>query len=176
MVEPWLVCRTQYQHESSAAKALTTLGAEAWLPTHTVLHEWSDRRHRLNIPLFPGYCFVRWTAARWGSLLHVPGVRTVLRTDGVASVVPEAEMANLQRFVAGLATGALSAEPASEGCWRAADPVLMITGPLAGVEGRVVRRRGGLRLVIMLESLGEGVMVTVPIEHVAPLPGSALAA
>ena len=55
---PWLVCRTHPRHEHRAHAALTARGAEAWVPTHWVTREWSDRRRRLEVPLLPGYCFV----------------------------------------------------------------------------------------------------------------------
>lgn len=170
---PWLVCRTHPRHEHRAQAALTAQGAEAWVPTHWATREWSDRRRRLEVPLLPGYCFVRWAPPQWGTLLTIGGVRTVLRTIQLPSVVPEDDITNLRRFTDALAGGGLSAEPATLGAWHAGDPVRVERGPFGGVHGRVVRRRGGLRLVLALDTLGEGVMVTVPATDVRS-PGPAI--
>lgn len=166
---PWLVCRTQPQHEHRALAALTAQGAEAWVPTHWVTRQWSDRKRQLEVPLLPGYCFVRWAPPRWSKLLAFGGVRTVLRNSSIPSVVPEDDITNLRRFSDALAAGGLMAEPATRGTWLAGDPVRVERGPFAGVYGRVVRRRGGLRLVLALDTLGEGVMVTVPAADVCSL-------
>lgn len=166
---PWLVCRTHPRHEHRAHAALTAQGAEAWVPTHWVTHQWSDRRRRLEVPLLPGYCFVRWAPPRWGTLLTLGGIRTVLRTNHIPSLVPEDDITNLRRFADALAGGRLTAEPVTVGAWHAGDPVRVERGPFGGVYGRVVRRRGRLRLVLALDTLGEAVMITVPTADVCSL-------
>jgi len=175
-VSPWLVCRTHPRHEHRAQAALTAQGAEAWVPTHWVTHQWSDRQRRLEVPLLAGYCLVRWAPSQWSSLLAIGGVRTVLRTNGIPSAVPENEITNLRRFTDALGLGGLTAEPATPGCWQAGDPVRVERGPFGGVYGRVIRRRGGLRLVLALDTLGEGVMVTVFAADVCSLGPAIVAA
>ena len=175
--EAWLVCRTQPQHEHRVATLVSNRGGEGWVPTFPRERRWSDRRVTLEQPFFPNYCFVRWPLERWSQLLHVGGVRTVLKTArGEPAVVTDSEVEALRAFTARVAAHGLEPEPISIGAWRAGDPVRVRRGPLAGLRGRVVRRRGAQKLVLAIEALGEGVAVTVALQDLELLDPEALRA
>src|SRR5271168_3470221 len=75
----WYAIRTRSRHEKVVAKQLDGLQIENFLPLCNVIHRWSDRRKEVELPLFPGYAFVR--------LVYSPheGVR-LWRFLGVASL------------------------------------------------------------------------------------------
>ena len=173
----WLVCRTLPHHERRVAAVFGGVGAESWVPTYTRERKWSDRTVDLTTPFFPNYIFVRWPRGAWAALLKMGGVRTVLRTlSGEAAFIPDDELVTLRDFTARVATHGFVPEPATMGAWRAGDPVEVIAGLLVGVRGRVVRRRGAHRLVLVVEELGEGVMVTLPLDAMRRLDPEALRA
>ena len=173
----WLVTRTLPHHELRVASMLVALGAESWVPTYKRARQWSDRKIDLTTPFFPNYCLVRWPRAAWAKLLKMGGVRTVLRTmSGEAAVLNDAEMTNLRTFTTQVTAHGLQPEPTTLGAYNAGDPVRVISGPLTGVLGRVVRRRGAHRLVLAVEELGEGVMVTLPLDSMQRLDPEALRA
>ncbi len=50
------------------------------------------------------------------------------------------------------------------------DRVMVVEGPFAGVVGTFVRYRGGQRVVVSIEALGQYAAVDVPEEYVEKLP------
>jgi len=76
----WYAIRTRSRHEKLVAKQLEGMQIEHFLPLCTAIHRWSDRQKEVELPLFPGYAFVR--------LMYSPAERVrVLRTHGVAGFV-----------------------------------------------------------------------------------------
>ena len=55
---PWYVVRTKPQHEVKSAQYLEKLGVEVFCPVITEIHQWSDRRKKVTVPLFKSYIFV----------------------------------------------------------------------------------------------------------------------
>lgn len=58
----WLVLWTESRAEKKVAERIAAQGIEAWLPTVTERHRWSDRWRTVVLPLFPGYLFARGAA------------------------------------------------------------------------------------------------------------------
>jgi transcription antitermination factor NusG len=131
---------------------------------------WTDRVKRIEVPLFPGYVFVRLalTAERRVRLLKCRGVVDVVgRAAGrpdVAPAVDDASILALQRLVA------------SE---RALDPVKQLVpgttvvvgaGPLRGIHGVVEEAADGQRrLVVQVALLGRGVRTMLHADDVLVL-------
>jgi transcription antitermination factor NusG len=67
---------------------MNSFDIECFLPTYKSLRRWKDRRKELELPLFPGYLFVRIALQNRLSVLRIPGV----------SQLVGARMANLRRF------------------------------------------------------------------------------
>jgi hypothetical protein len=55
----WYAIRTRSRHEKVAARELDARGITVFLPLLTSVRQWSDRRTEVELPLFPGYAFVR---------------------------------------------------------------------------------------------------------------------
>src|SRR5271165_6267696 len=78
--EEWFAIQTKPRHEKKVASELEEKGLTAFLPLHTALQQWSDRKQQVQLPLFANYVFVRIAADRV--------LRTmVLQTNGVKSFV-----------------------------------------------------------------------------------------
>ena len=71
-------CRTKSRHEKIVRDQLANQGIEPLLPTVKRLSQWKDRRKEIEVPLFSGYCFVRFALER-----KLP----VLKTIGVVDIV-----------------------------------------------------------------------------------------
>ena len=78
--DPWFVVQTLGGHEKLATDQLRRRGRKTFYPRaeKTVLH--ARRRDTVLRPLYPTYVFVRFDPfdLSWGSILHVPGVYTIL--------------------------------------------------------------------------------------------------
>jgi len=55
----WYAAYTRAQHEKSVAAELGMREVEHFLPLYSCVRRWKDRRVQLELPLFPGYVFVR---------------------------------------------------------------------------------------------------------------------
>ena len=55
----WYAVQTCANHEKRVSQQLCQRTVEAYLPLYESMRQWKDRRMRLELPLFPGYVFVR---------------------------------------------------------------------------------------------------------------------
>jgi transcription antitermination factor NusG len=157
----------QLVHDQLVAKEFRT-----YLPT---IQTWSRRagsRHLSDHPMFPGYLFVHHSMDKYS---HIE----VLKTRGVVRVlggrwdrlvpVPDMEIESLQRVQR--AGAALQPYPHL----REGQRVRIEVGPLAGLEGLLVRSKPqrGL-LVLSVDLLRQSVAVEVDCTAVTPIGGPSL--
>lgn len=149
----WYAAHTNANHEKRVAEQLGIRGVEHFLPLYRSLRRWKDRTVKLELPLFPGYVFVRMALRERLRVQQVPGVARLVGFGGLPTELPEADMAALRT---GLSRG-VCAEP---------HPFLTIgrrvqvrNGPLAGLQGILVKRKKRSRLVVSLELIQRSVAV-----------------
>jgi transcription antitermination factor NusG len=145
-VQPrWYAVYTRANHERRVAGQLRERGVENFLPQYESVRKWKDRNVRLQMPLFPGYVFVHLALQNRLLVLEVPGVAWLVSFAGRPVAVPEEEFAKIRGFL----NQGLCAKP--HPYLKAGRRVRVRSGPLEGMEGIVVRRKNGSRLVISLE-------------------------
>jgi transcription antitermination factor NusG len=76
----WFAVHTRPRYERKVYSELQEKGVQTFLPLHSETHQWSDRKRTVEMPLFPGYIFVRVTYAADDRV-------RVLRTNGVINFV-----------------------------------------------------------------------------------------
>lgn len=152
----WFAVYTTPRHEKRVDQHFNVRGIERYLPLYQVQRKWADgSRVTLNLPLFPGYIFVRIKRADRVSVLEVPGVLAIVGgTGGTPAPLPLADIEAL-RFGLHLRR----AEP---------HPLLQIgqrarirSGALAGMEGVVVRKKNSFRVVLTLDAIMQSIAVEV---------------
>jgi len=138
---------------------LAERGFQTFLPLIPRLQQWKDRQKLVEFPLFPSYVFARFTLLDVHTILRLPGVSTIVRLGGQPAAIPEREIENVRRFATVVAELGLEPEPVpylGEG-----DRVRVAAGPLRGVEGVVVERRGRHRVLVGLRVIGRGLEVDI---------------
>ena len=76
----WYAVQTRSRHEKMVARQLEGQGFATFLPLTHQLRQWSDRRKLVELPLFPGYTFLR--------MIYQPEHRLrVLSTEGIVGFV-----------------------------------------------------------------------------------------
>ncbi len=162
----WYVLHTRSRHESVAAEGLLKKSMVVFLPKIRVRSQRRDRKATIQIPLFPGYLFVKTD-------LHPHTHLEIVKTAGVVRLigsthgpVPVAEdtIESLKIMIAAnmpIATG----HKLQQG-----DRVLVVNGPFAGVSGTFVRYRGQGRVVVNIEALGQTAGVDVNEDDIETLP------
>jgi len=151
----WYALYTRHQHEKAVAQSLEGKGFDVFLPLYNAVHRWKDRTKQLSLPLFPCYVFLRTGAGEWLPVLTTPGVHMVVSCSGLPTPIPEAEIDSIRRVV----ENSTLVEP--HPFLRTGDWVRVRSGPLADVEGILVRKKSKFRLVLSVEMLGKSASVEV---------------
>src|SRR6266481_1270072 len=69
----WYAGYTSSRHEKRVAEHFAQRGVEHFLPLYETIHRWNNGRHRVQLPLFPGYIFVRIALQDRQRVIEVPG-------------------------------------------------------------------------------------------------------
>ena len=70
----WFAAYTQPNHEKSVARQMNERSIPHYLPLYESVRQWKDRKMRLDLPLFPGYVFVRMPLQNRLKVIQVPSV------------------------------------------------------------------------------------------------------
>src|SRR4029077_9681101 len=161
----WHVVATHSQAERRATHNLAQQGYETYLPMVTVRRRDAAIRsllHRVEIPLFPGYAFVRFDAARdpWRPITNTPGVYSLLRSTstGLPEPCPEAAVDALRASEAARRT-----LPPPGAAWSPGAACKAQHGPFQGHEAVVIALNGD-KATIALPMFGSLREVTMPID------------
>lgn len=159
----WFAVYTTSRHEKRVARHLEQRQVEHFLPIYRTQHRWKDgSRVMLDLPLFPGYVFVRIQGSDRVSVLEVPGVVSIIGTASHPSPLPDFEVEALR---AGLDPRRAEPHPLV----TVGQQVRIKTGALAGIEGIVVRKKGGYRVVLTLDLLMQSIAIEVDGDDVEPV-------
>lgn len=159
----WYAAYTSANHEKSVAKQLGERDVEHFLPLCESVRQWKDRRVRLQMPLFPGYVFVRLALRDRLKVLQVPSVVRLVGYGDAPAALREEEVEGLR---CALAEG-MRAGP--HPYLRVGCRVRITDGPLAGHEGILVRRKGNLRVVLSVALIQRSIHVHIDSSHLKPL-------
>jgi transcription antitermination factor NusG len=167
-ISSWTAVYTRHQHEKIVAQMLTAKGFEVFLPLYESMRRWRDRRKLLNLPLFPGYVFVRGAIERRLHVVTTPGIHMILCQGDKVAIIPEEEIQAIQKAV----NSRSHVEP--HPFLNCGESVRVIRGALSGVEGILVRKKNVFRLVLSVDLLSQAVAVEVDSADVEPLGNHAL--
>jgi transcription antitermination factor NusG len=161
----WHAVYTRHQHEKAVARILTGKGFETLLPLYSCASSRKDRTKLLSLPLFPCYVLIRASLERLLDIVKTPGIHYLVSTAGRPTSIPTAEIYAIRRAVESGA--ALEPYP----FLKCGERVRVKCGPLAGIEGILVRKKNVYRLVLSVEMLGKAAAVEVDAFQVEPLNG-----
>jgi transcription antitermination factor NusG len=159
----WYAAYTRANHEKKAQEQFQERSIHSFLPTYSSVRRWKDRRMRLQLPLFPGYVFVRIALRDRLRVLEVPSVARLVGFNGVPVALNEEEVECLRRA---LAQGAL-AQP--HPYFTVGRRVRVIGGPLQGAEGTLVKRKGNFRVILSINLIKRSVIVEVSEADLEPI-------
>jgi transcription antitermination factor NusG len=157
----WYAIRTRSRAEKVVRDQVAQRGVEAFLPLMMRVSQWKDRRKRIEWPLFPGYCFARFTGDQQLLVLQSPGVVEIIGSAlGRPEAIPDSEVAALQRVTS--SHQRYDAHPQLE----LGMLVEVIRGPLIGLHGKLLSKPDGCRLLISVNLIGQGAAVHIDADDV----------
>ena len=162
----WFAVYTTCRHEKRIAQHMVQREIQHYLPLYRVDRKWRDgSRVTLELPLFPSYIFVRIRRSERGSVLSVPGTLALVGgTGGNPAPLPESAIDALR---AGLREHRVQPHP----LLCVGQRVRICCGAFAGMEGVVIRKKSGCRVVLTLEQIMQSVAIEVEendVECIAP--------
>lgn len=159
----WYAVSVFPRHEKHVAHQLEARGVSYLLPVYPSLRRWKDRRKQIDMVLFPGYVFVNIGLEHRVGVLRLPGVSQFVTFQGLPAVIPEHEIQAIGVSVrAGLA---MQPHPYLQKGRR----VRVRNGPMAGVEGILVRRKERFRVVLSINLIMSSVAAEVDEFDIEPL-------
>ena len=161
----WYAVYTRSRHEKHVREQCERRSIEAFLPLYETVHRWKDRRMRVQLPLFPSYIFVRIDLNKRLDVLQIPGVACLVGFSGQPVSLREEEIDALQK---GLSDGVCAMPHPYLAMGRR---VLIKAGPLAGLEGILLRHKGNLRVVLSIDLLQRSIAVQADVANLEPVPG-----
>ena len=158
----WYAAYTWANHEKRVRDQLEQRSVESFLPLYVTSRRWKDRSMRLQMPLFPGYVFVRMALVDRLRVLQVPSVVHLVGFNGHLSPLPDEEIEGLKKGLG----GGVRAEP--HPFLTVGRRVRIKSGPLEGREGILLRRRGVLRVVLSIDLIMRSIAADVDAADVEP--------
>ena len=150
--EPWNVLYTTPRAEKKVYDRLMELGIETYLPLYKTIRQWSDRKKKVEVPLFNSYIFVRSPEKQRFEILSVYGVVRYLYYLGKPAIIRQKEIDGIRRFLNQTEGYKITVE--------VGDKVEIASGVMEGVFGEVIRV-GKDKLVLQIEQLGMNLVAEV---------------
>ena len=163
----WYAIRTRSRAEKVVREQVAQRGMESFLPLMARVSQWKDRRKRVEWPLFPGYCFARFSSDQSLLIRQSPGVVDIIGSAlGRPEPIPDSEITAIQQIIS--SRQPYDAHPHLEEGMA----VEVTRGPLLGLHGKLLKKTDGCRLIIAINLIGQGAAVHIDVDDVAPVHSS----
>jgi transcriptional antiterminator RfaH len=149
----WWVLHTKPRAEKSLARQLLARRSPYFLPLYHRKWRTGGRLRSSYLPLFPGYLFLRGDSQ---------DRLRALETNLVVRALDVSDQAQLRADLVRVYQLVQSGSPlAPEDRLTPGSPVEIISGPLAGVQGKILRRGKRLKFLVEVQFLQQGVSVEI---------------
>lgn len=165
----WFAVYVVYKHEKRVAEHFLVRELEHYLPLYTAQHKWKDgSKVTLKLPLFPGYIFARTARDLRRRIYEVPGVLSIVGKQDSSTISDS----YIQLLREGLPLRNAEPHPG----FTIGRRVLIKSGALAGIEGVLVRKKAGFRVVLTVEVIMRSFAVEVDLDEIEPVHSPAASA
>ena len=149
----WIAARVQMCMERRIAARLSALGYENFVPVRREIHQWNDRRERIDRVVLPTVVFLRADEREQQALLRLSFINYLIGYPGErrAAAIPDIQMEQFRRMVQ-----CWEGEVNIEASPLAVGEVVVITGgSLRGLCGELVRmEEGQSHVIVRIGALG----------------------
>ena len=161
----WYVLHTKSRFEKVVNEGLLKKSFEAFLPTMHVKSKRRDRKLMIDIPIFPGYTFVKSSLCASENL-------SILKTAGVVKIIgnmagPVSVSSDIITSLQIMTSASKTIEP--ENRFNKGEKVIVLYGPFTGLTGQFYKYKGKGRVCVNISLLGQSASVEIEeedIEHI----------
>ncbi len=161
----WYAVQTRSRHEKMVGRQLESRGFASLVPLTTLQRQWSDRRKLVEMPLFPGYVFVRmvYGADQKLRVLSTEGIVNFVGVHGQGVAIPDRQIDDLQTLLRA------KVQIESYPFLKLGQKVRIRSGSLNGTEGILVGQESDRLLVISVELIQRSVSIRLQGYEVEPV-------
>jgi transcription termination/antitermination protein NusG len=162
----WYAVQTRARNEKAISERLQEQGLTTFLPLVTEIRKWSDRKKKVELPLFSCYVFVKLVPSNNDERMRVyrtNGVFRIVSMRGEAIPIPDEQIDALRTVVTQQVPW--SAHP----FLKIGQRVRIRGGSLEGVEGVLLSQNEGRTLIISVDAIQRSLAVRVEGYEVEPL-------
>ncbi|MDF2158517.1 UpxY family transcription antiterminator [Algoriphagus sp. CAU 1675] len=161
----WYVMYTASRSEKKVSKLLKERGWEVYLPLVEEIRQWSDRRKKVERPLFNGYVFVKTRRNQLWECLQVPGAVKFVHFSGQHATVRDEEIEVIQRVIS---TGVAVETDGSE--IEPGEQVKVLGGPLQNMVGECVEKGNKDYFLIRIPGIYQNMLISIPRKFLEVIP------
>ncbi len=166
--ENWFALLTRSNFEKTVYESIVKKQIEVFFPKTKRKSRRKDRSLMIEVPLFPGYIFVKTSPSPADQLriLKTTGAVRLLGNQSGPVPIPDFQIDSLKILTStstDLITGANIR-------LKKGDPVMILEGPLAGVTGEFTEHKGKGRVVIKIDALGRYAGVDIDEDNIEKIP------
>ena len=149
----WIAALVQSCLEKRVGERLDKLGVENYIPTQTVIRQWSDRKKKIERVVIPMIVFIHTDEMTERRLRMQTYIRKILSYPGQwkAAVIPDAQIDRLKFML----RHAESSVELLEETLQVGEAIRVARGPLKGLEGEIYQVQPDKPMVaIRIDCLG----------------------
>lgn len=153
----WYAVCIKSRAEKKAEAELQFKKIECFLPLQRKLRQWSDRKKWVEMPLIPGYLFVRTSNKDHNKVMQSNYIVSYVRFEGKSAIIPCNQIEYLKLM---LKQDEAEIEITREN-FEPGQLIEVIAGPLIGLQGKLVSINGKNKLAIELLQLGYSALIEI---------------
>ena len=154
----WYAIYVRSRSEKKVVAQLEDIGVEVFLPLITRIKQWSDRKKKVEEPLFKSYVFVHSTTKQHIPILNVYGVIKFVTFEHQAVVVPENQIVAIKRYIDDFDEKERELTNAE---LQIGDMVRITNGPMQGLIGRLQSIKDKRQIIVYIEAVGQYIPVSI---------------
>ncbi|MEP6930875.1 MAG: UpxY family transcription antiterminator [Flavobacterium sp.] len=144
----WYVVYTKPKWEKKVSERLNQIGIECYCPLTIQIKVWSDRKKKVEVPLFNSYVFVQLSDANRNSVFQVAGAVRYLFWLGKPAIVKEEEINIIKKSLTDLNVSEISVT-----AFQVGDRIKLESGVFSNQDA-IVQEVSKTHYILVLESLG----------------------
>ena len=154
----WYALYTRSRAEKKVFKELIAREVTVFLPMRKVIRQWSDRKKKVDAPLFNSYVFVNVSEKEYLTALQVEGVVRFVTFSGKAVAIPPQQIEAIKAY---LGEGAPEYDESAVEL-EAGINIEITQGPMMGLTGVLLSLHGKHRVKIEIECVGQSLIIDIP--------------
>ncbi len=152
----WFAIYVKSRSEKKVLKLLEDIGIESFLPLITRVKQWSDRKKKVEEPLFRSYLFVNISLCDYYTVLNINGVVKFITFEKKPVPVPDNQIIAIKEYLNDTELHSLEYEDFKEG-----ELVKIKSGQMKDLVGRFIKINGKHRVIIDIEVVGQSIPINI---------------